>query len=587
MNKYPQFLAVGIVLFLAACAGLTNKSLESGGEKGIQSKALQKPAEFVIEPENLNVSIDGKVYEADNDQEDYSVLNVNGGIVETFNGEINDWWTGEGGKFTLEKEGGAIKVTGKKVGPRYDAFGRPYNGLDFSGGVALRVRARTEAEKSPILRIDLKDANGYVANGKVITNRIARGDKFTDYYFRYDHKLKQTYPDEKNVDAKSIKEIIFFLNPGGSPWTGTLFIDEIKAVPASEAMNAPVVKEIGSNGGFIDNFEEGPVSWWCSGNQKADSPDGKSLRVTATKAGPAYDAFGRSFDPINFNVASTIRVRAKVDAAEAPNVRLDIKDPNGFATNARPNIVKFDKGDQWTDYYFPFKGRFTQTWPNYKKVDPTQIVELLFMVNAGKSPWSGKLYIQEVEAILPLPEDKAAATGGKIIPESPSTLPGVMIENFEGGTDSWWMGSDKFGITSINDKMMQVTFKEVGPDYETFGKGFEVQDFNKTPILVVRAMVDGTQVPEVRADVKDGDGHVANISPIIIPFKTDGKFNDYFYDFRGKFSQTYPDNQTVNPGQIQELIFFINPGGKKVSGTVYIEDIKALTPEEFEKATKQ
>jgi hypothetical protein len=366
-----------------------------------------------------------------------------------------------------------------------------------------------------------------------------------------------------------------------------LFIDEIRAVPASEADKFPVAKEVGSNGGMIDDLAEGPISWWCSGNEKMDSPDGKIMRVTATKVGPAYDAFGRTFDPINFNVASTIRVKAKVEATEAPNVRMDIKDPNGFATNARPNIVKFDKGEEWTDYYFPFKGRYTQTWPKYSKVDPTSIVELLFMVNAGKSPWSGKIYIKEIEAILPLPDDPSKTTAsGKIIQESPSTLPGVVLDNFEEGVDSWWMGSDKYNLVSMNDKIMQISCKDIGPDYETFGKGFGEQDFTKTPIVVVRALVDGKEAPMVRVDVKDVDGHVANATPIILPYSFDGKFYNYYYDFRGKFSQTYPDNQTVNPKQISEILFFINPGGPKITTNIYIEDIKALTPEEFEKADK-
>ena len=587
-KKYPQFLALSIIFFISACAGITNKSLESGGSKDFRAKSAQKPIDFVIEPENLNVSIDGKVYENEVEDNSFSVLKLNDGVVESFNGDIDNWWVGEGGRFALEKQGGALKAIAKKVGPKYDAFGRPFNGLDFTGAVALRVRARSEGEKSPVLRIDLKDANGYVSNGKPITNRIVQSDKFTDYYFKFDHKLLQKYPEEKALDPKGIKEILFFVNGGGSPYTGTLFIDEVKAVPVSEAAKAIVVPEIGSKGGMVDNFQDGIDTWWGNGiNQKLDSPDGKTLRVNATKVGPAYDAFGRSFDAFDFTEYSTIRVRAKVESDEVPNVRMDIKDPSEAATNAKPNIVAFDKGNVWNDYYFPFKKRFTQTWPNYKKVDPTQIVSLLFMINAGKSPWSGKLSIQEVEVIKPIVDDKKnSTTNGKTIQESPSQLPGVVIDNFEEGVDSWWMGSDKYVLNSINDKIMHVSCKEIGTDYETFGKGFNAIDFNKTPILVVRAMVDGDQIPMVRADVKDADGHVANVNPIILPYKNDGKFYDYVYDYRGKMSQIYPDVQTMNPALIQEVIFFINPGGTKLSTNIYIEDIKTLTPEEFESIKK-
>ena len=587
-KKYPQFLSISLIVFISACAGLTNKSLEKGGSKDIQAKSVEKPVDFIIETENLNASIDGKVYENEKEDDSFSILKLNKGIIESFNGDIDNWWTGEGGRFVLEKQGGALKVMAKKVGPAYDAFGRPFNGLDLSGGIALRVRARSEGEKSPVLRIDFKDASGAVSNGKPITNRILKSDKFTDYYFKYDHKLVQKYPVDKVLDAKAIKEILFFVNGGGSSWSGTLFIDEVVAVPVAEAAKAIVIPEIGAEGGYIEDFKDGIFTWWGNNsNQKLDSPDGKTLTITAKKIGPAYDAFGRSFDPFNFTAVNTIRVRAKVESEEVPNVRMDIKDLNEYSTNAKPNIVKFDKGNVWTDYYFPFKGRFTQTWPNYKKVDPTQIITLMFMVNAGKSPWSGKLSIAEVEVIKPIINTKdPVSASGKVITPSPSILPGIVIDNFEDGVDSWWSGSDKYSLNGINDKMMNVSCKEVGQDYETFGKGFSLQDFSKTPILVVRAMVEGEFAPSIRADVKDADGHVANVSPIILPYKNDGKFYDYFYDFRGKFSQTYPDVQTMNPAQVQEVIFFVNPGGPKVNTNIYIEDIKALTPEEFDKISK-
>lgn len=587
VTTYSKFIFLSFSLVIAACSGLTNKSMESGNRQ-IKGKELQKPVEFVIEQDNLNASIDGKVYAPD-EEEVYNVVNINKGLIESFNGDINNWWTGEGGRYVVETSGGALKVQAKKVGPRYDAFGSPYPNLDFRGGVALRVRARSEGAKAPLLRIDLRDANGFTSNAKPVTNRIMPSDKFTDYYFVYGAKLKQAWPDERVMDPSSINQLTFFLNPGSTPYTGTVYIDEVRAVPVSEASKAVVAPIVGAEGGMIENFEDGIVTWWCGGNEKADSPDGHSLRITANKVGPAYDAFGRTFDPINFNVASTIRVRAKVEATEAPNVRLDLKDPNGYATNGRPNVVKFDKGEVWTDYYFPFKGRFTQTWPNYKKVDPIAIQDLLFFVNAGKSPWSGKLYIKEIEAILPLPEEDKGATSasGKVVVESPSTIPGIIMDNIEGGTDAWWIGSDKFEVASLKDKIMQVKGKDVGPDYETFGRGFETIDFNKTPIVAIRAMVEeGQPEPDVRFDVKDSDGHVANGEPIIIHYKADGKFRDYFYDFRGKFFQTYPDNQTVNPSIISEMIFFVNPGAKKISTTFYIEDIKAITPEEYQKALK-
>src|SRR5690554_1319764 len=140
---------------------------------------------------------------------------------------------------------------------------------------------------------------------------------------------------------------------------------------------------------------------------------------------------------------------------------------------------------------------------------------------------------------------------------------GIVIDDFsdEANTYNWWdSGSDKWTRKWDREKeILVVTCKNVGKAYETFGKQFEPIDFSVNSALKVRMKYEGETAPKVRIDLKDYDGKVANAKPIMKTLSS-GDFKDYYYNYTGKFNQTWPDADEVDAVEIVEFLIFINPG---------------------------
>lgn len=158
----------------------------------------------------------------------------------------------------------------------------------------------------------------------------------------------------------------------------------------------------------------------------------------------------------------------------------------------------------------------------------------------------------------------------------------VLIDDFtdESKIYNWWDSNPENWARKWekDQEMLVVTCKSVGKDYDTFGKQFEPIDFSLTPALKVRMKYDGDEAPQVRIDIKDYDGKVTNAKPIV---KTIGKeLKDYYYNYSGKFAQSWPDADEVDPIEIVELLVFINPGKKDFTGTLFLDKIEAIPASE-------
>jgi hypothetical protein len=160
-------------------------------------------------------------------------LKFNNGIIDDFKGEIYSWWVANDQLF-ISKVGDTLQINSKNVGPLYTPFGKQITPIDFTGSEAIKIRARATGETAPILRVDLKDVNGMVANAAAPQVKIVKNGPFQDYYFSFKDKWKQSYPDAQKVDPTLISEMMFFINPGMNGFTGTLYIDEIKVITADD-----------------------------------------------------------------------------------------------------------------------------------------------------------------------------------------------------------------------------------------------------------------------------------------------------------------------------------------------------------------
>lgn len=324
------------------------------------------------------------------------------------NGDLmagNIWWTGSnpGEEITLEQKGGYV-LKFKNVGPKYTPIGQSLPGLDFSNNMAIKVRAVAEGDDSPMLCLQLDDMMGFQTNAKRPANRIANDGKIRDYYFPLKGAFVQSWPAPHEVDAKAITKILLFVNPGAAPYTGKLFIEQIKVVPADSVKESEKIKPpVGKDGGMIDDFEGDISSWWITDKffKLSKTPDGK-LKVEVKGAGPGYECFGRGFKAINFNNAYKLRVKARTEGGEeVPELRIDIKDIDGYTCNSRPatNRIMPSPDGSFRDYVFSYRGRFLQTYPDMHEVDPERITEMTIFINAGKAPYTGTIIIDEIEAV--------------------------------------------------------------------------------------------------------------------------------------------------------------------------------------------
>jgi hypothetical protein len=391
--------------------------------------------------------------------------------------------------------------------------------------------------------------------------------------------------------------------------TMTLDDSDKLALPTDKETGIPVLN---FNKGMIDNFKEDINYWWVANDKVGIVKKGDTLKVKLTNVGMKYECWGREFEMCDFTEAPVLKVRARFEGERQPTLSPHLKDVNGYDANFAPPSARIKKGD-YQDYYFNFTGKWKQSWPNDQVVDFTTIREILFFVNPGAADWTGTLYIDDIQAVkvsdIPVktsPTSSTTPTDGTtpattttttettttptetkvtVTSETKKSAPvgnasAVLIDDFKGNIDSWWAGNDKIKL-SKEKKSLKATLKDVGPTYETFGKTFKTIDFEKTPVVKVRMKASGEKPAVLRVDIKDNEGFATNSKPVAMKFESGTDFVDYYYDFTSKFEQTFPMVKTVNPSGIVEILFFVNPGGEAYSGTLLIEEVKAISLEDF------
>jgi len=323
------------------------------------------------------------------------VLLANKGVLDDFGGEIWSWWIGND-QLTLSKKGDTLKVVAKNVGPKYTPFGKEFGLLDMREAPVLKVRMRAEGTTSPLVGISLKDVNAYDTNADRPKAKIKLTSEYVDYYFNYNEKWKQGWPTPVKVDETMIREIMFFINPGGAEWSGTLYIDGITAVKESDL---PKVET--TAGGYIDDFAEEIYSWWSSSDKVALERKNEALVVTCDAAGPGYELFGKGIDPVNMaGEHHVLRVKAKA-VGDTPHLRINLKDKSGFVNNEAPIVIPIQVTEEYKNYYYNFGGTWKQSWPDAQDVKAESIQEVLIFVNTGgqPGPFTGTILIDELEII--------------------------------------------------------------------------------------------------------------------------------------------------------------------------------------------
>ena len=333
-------------------------------------------------------------------------LHYNGGILDNFSYQSTRW-TAWSDKLIMSWKNGQLIVESIGAGPEYASLNFKFPTLDFSGNEVIKVKAKAEGSQMPLMRVIIKDAFGKEANAIASSAKLT--NDWNEYYFSYKGNWKQSWPDTAKVDSTRIVEMLIYFNPGGPEFNGKVMLDEVKAVPFSEAKlpeatTPAVVEERPRPTSVLYAYGDGVENWWGDKKMKVVKED-SLLVIQADSVGPKYEVFGTSFKPMDFRTSGLIRILAKAEGPESPLLTISLTDKAGHGTNMNPAIEKISNKGTYKNYFFNFKERYMQAWPDTVRVNPAEIISVIGFINAGKKPFTGKLYIWEVEVMT---EDAAA-----------------------------------------------------------------------------------------------------------------------------------------------------------------------------------
>lgn len=329
------------------------------------------------------------------------VLHYNEGILDNFS-YTSTRWTTWSDKLIMNWKGGMLTIESVGAGPEYASLSYKFPTLDFSGNEIIKIKAKTEGKEMPLMRVILKDAFGKEVNALASSYKLTTD--WNEYYFSYKNHWKQSWPDTATVDSTRITEMLIYLNPGGPEFNGKVVLDEVKAVPFSEAKlpesttSAPVAEQRAKPASILYAYGDGVENWWGDKKIQVVSKDSVMVLV-ADSVGPKYEVFGTTIKPTDFRSTGLIRIMAKVQGAESPLLTISLTDKAGHGTNMNPAIEKISNKGGYKNYFFNFKERYMQAWPDTVRVNPAEIVSVIGFINAGKNPFTGKLYIWEVEVM--------------------------------------------------------------------------------------------------------------------------------------------------------------------------------------------
>jgi hypothetical protein len=358
--------------------------------------------------------------------------------------------------------------------------------------------------------------------------------------------------------------------------TVTLTEDLPLAHQDSATMNAPTKPVMNFNNGIFYNSKTDISKWVASHGNMSVGKESGALAINLKGVGTDWEQLSIKFPPLNFNDAPYLLVKARVDVGnkDSLKIRIDLIDEDGFMTNYAPQERYIRSRADAKVYKFVYAGNWVQNWPTRKDVNPKSITEIRINFNGGGPNYTGKLLIEEISAF-----------DGKKRDANPNNY---ALYDFSDGTAGWWSANSIVvtGEEIDSRDVMKVVLDGAGPGWEGVGNRFDkAVDFGKTPILRVRMKAD--QAGKLRIDINDAKDYSTNAQPLIIDFSPSNDYVDLYYDYRNKFSQSWPNNQIVDSTQIKSIKFHVNPPDNPAfTGTLLIDDFTLMSVEEYNKLGK-
>ena len=124
---------------------------------------------------------------------------------------------------------------------------------------------------------------------------------------------------------------------------------------------------------------------------------------------------------------------------------------------------------------------------------------------------------------------------------------------------------------AVSNEEVVVTANGAGPNYEAFTITFPTMNLSDFPYMSMR--IKSSEDVSVRIDVEDVNDKASNGSPVIEVINN-RDYKEFIFNYTGRFNQSWPVNDAVDPEQINTLVVFANPGSSAFSGTITFDDIK-------------
>lgn len=530
-----------------------------------------------FEPAKLGTRADTPIYKPS----DQTGIVLGDSVLYDFKGALGPWWNDS--KIQLTKFGSAMRVTASGVGPGYEPFGLEFDEMSFEKAPFLRLRMKLAPGTTdyPTLRVDLKDANGIQTNGSP-ASVVIDSSGYAYYYFDYFKKFKQTYPDNADVDPTRITGLQCFINPGGKPWKGTFYIDEIYSMSNPDGSgNLPDYY-------VLDDFSGSVDLWWpCKPDKVSVTKQGTDKLKVSIKDGQ-WDCFGKVFAEVDITEMPIIRIRARAESKTGmtkSNIMARFIDANDNATDLidGKNMRDFEiGGSEYKDYYSIFRTSFSDDlYSSTGDFDPKRVNRVIVFFNMNQEAnFTGDVIVDEIAFVKKLPASVSEVLENKwgqvpsLNAEWPVGQSAGVLADFS-SVSGWESNASDLSVSGSGGKLkLDANVTRTGWAAVT-GK-VKPSNLSQDYYIKIKAKSTGKISPTLRLTVIDNFGTESNARPQEFTVANTGEMGEYYVKLFNSGFQRSPDFKVVNLKSIEQIKLYVHPGLGDYKGTIEIDELSFL-----------
>ncbi|MGB7395242.1 MAG: glycoside hydrolase family 9 protein [Pricia sp.] len=495
--------------------------------------------------------------------------------------------------YDISLENGNLVIDGNGTAGAFNAFEyRAHtegDSVTFDMAASPQIFIRAKANGPGVLRIDAKDAAGFVTNLSAKTASLTEdyaiysldfSDSFNDGGFGGSPCTAATAPCP--VNPSEIASLVFFVDDATGGYAGTIEIDWISVGEPLEEDEEPEADLL-----YSDEFED--ILTTESNSAYDVSLEDGNLRIEGNGTAGAYNAFEygahAAGEAITFDMSSSpqIFIRARADG---PGIlRVDAKDASGYVTNVSANYASLTEG--FAIYTLDFTGDFNDggfggspCTPEDAPcpVNPAEIASLVFFVDDATGGYAGTIDIDWISVGEPLEVEQTVL---------------LYSDQFENSLTT--SSNEAYAVSLVDGNLNIVGNGTAGPynalQYCLHDMGeLNIYDLSAAPILYIKAK--GTDSPSLRIDILDEDGFVTNLQANAAILNED--YGIYTLDFEGDFldggfggtpCEAADAPCSVDATKASHLLLYVNDAAGGYDGVIDIdwlsfgeplEDIEAL-----------